>query len=396
MNSGVNYRGGIIPAQEPSIVGNTNLEGRATRLTCPTNSVAANTTTNHITTSGYSYDANGNMTNDGQNTLTYDAENRLLTSSGTLGSGTYTYDGKGRRVKRVSGSTTTVYIYSGSNIVAEYVNGAAPSSPTNEYFYAGDNKIASVESGSTYYYHNDRHSPRMRTNSSGTIQDQRGTFPFGETWYTTSLGPEWMFTNYQRDNESGNDYAYAREYVNRLGRFATGDPVQTKRSDAPRKFNLYSYVANDPINVTDPTGRLAAYCEEEPSSRSMYDVIWDPEFDPGPTFDDSLTPLDIDDLRWRFCVLTLNPEPSPPQPISITCTPFAGNVPLFGVCKYGCITTKIVPPSVGIAFFGTRRLTRDCGFLVDKVCPAVVNGTIPSSEGFEAVKIISCYMTKPN
>src|ERR1700730_15417812 len=102
--------------------------------------------------------------------------------------------------------------------------------------------MASVESGSTYYFHNDRHSLRIRTNSSGTIQDQRGTFPFGETWYKTVSASEWMFTNYQRDNESGNDYAWARESVNRLGRFATGDPVRVTRTADPQKFNRYSYV----------------------------------------------------------------------------------------------------------------------------------------------------------
>jgi hypothetical protein len=71
------------------------------------------------------YDASGNLTNDGLNTsITFDAENRTVSSSGTLGSGTYTYDGNGFRVKRISGSTT-VYVFSGSKVIAEYDNGAA-------------------------------------------------------------------------------------------------------------------------------------------------------------------------------------------------------------------------------------------------------------------------------
>jgi YD repeat-containing protein len=79
---------------------------------------------------GYSFDVNGNMLNDGVNTLTYDAEDQLITSSGSLGSGNYTYDGNGFRIKKVSGGTTTVAIYSASNVIAEYVNGAAPTSPS--------------------------------------------------------------------------------------------------------------------------------------------------------------------------------------------------------------------------------------------------------------------------
>jgi hypothetical protein len=57
------------------------------------------------------------MTNDGANTLVYDAENRVLTSTGSA-AGAYTYDGNNLRVKKVSGSTTTVYLSSGSNVNA--------------------------------------------------------------------------------------------------------------------------------------------------------------------------------------------------------------------------------------------------------------------------------------
>ena len=69
---------------------------------------------------GYSYDASGNLTNDGQNSLVYDAENRVVSSSGSLGSGTYTYDGNGLRVQKVSGTSTTIYIFSGTKVIAEY------------------------------------------------------------------------------------------------------------------------------------------------------------------------------------------------------------------------------------------------------------------------------------
>ncbi len=43
--------------------------------------VAVDATTNRITTAGFMYDANGNMTNDSINTLTYDGENRVVTST---------------------------------------------------------------------------------------------------------------------------------------------------------------------------------------------------------------------------------------------------------------------------------------------------------------------------
>jgi RHS repeat-associated protein len=109
-------------------------------------SVAVSAVTNQITTSGYAYDANGNMTNDGINTLVYDAENHAVLSSGTLGSGSYTYDGNGNRVQKVSGATTTVYIFSGTKVMAEYDSGAPPAGPTREYVYGGGTLLSRLGS----------------------------------------------------------------------------------------------------------------------------------------------------------------------------------------------------------------------------------------------------------
>jgi len=222
-------------------------------MTCPTNSVAIDATTNHITTSGYGYDLNGNMTNDGQNTLVYDGENRLTSSSGGLGQGTYTYDGNALRVKKVSGSTTTVYIFSGSKVIAEYVNGAVPASPTHEYIYSGSSMLAKVEGATVQYYYQDRHSVRGMTDSSGSKIGEQGHYPFGESWYAQNTTTKWQYTSYEHDAESNNDYAMAREYVNRLGRFSAPDPLAGFLTSA-QSLNRYSYALNDPIANIDPYG----------------------------------------------------------------------------------------------------------------------------------------------
>ena len=60
-----------------------------------------------MTGSGFSYDANGNMTGDGSNTLTYDAANRLIASSNGTTSGGYVYDGNGIRVEKCVPNCTT-------------------------------------------------------------------------------------------------------------------------------------------------------------------------------------------------------------------------------------------------------------------------------------------------
>jgi RHS repeat-associated protein len=230
--------------------------GCVSPMTCPTNSLTFSNSSGAKTNrpDGYGFDLNGNMTNDGSNTLTYDAENHFLTSTGTLGSGTYTYDGKGLRVKKVSGSATTVYIYSGPKVIAEYVNGAAPLSPTREYIYSGDKLLTKIEGGAAQYYHSDHLSVRLTTDSNGNKIGEQGHFPFGELWYANNTTSKWQFTTYERDSESGNDYAWARCHVNRLGRFSSADPLSGSLEN-PQSLNRYAYVTNDPIDLIDPSGQ---------------------------------------------------------------------------------------------------------------------------------------------
>ncbi|MGH9725429.1 MAG: RHS repeat-associated core domain-containing protein, partial [Candidatus Acidiferrales bacterium] len=75
-------------------------------------------------------------------------------------------------------------------------------------------------------------------------------------WYSTATTSEkWMYTSYERDGESGNDYALARSYENRLGRFTATDPLAAGAGN-PQSLNRYSYVGNDPIDGADPSGMV--------------------------------------------------------------------------------------------------------------------------------------------
>lgn len=225
-------------------------------------SVTVDATTNRIvqtTGTTYAYDANGNMTSDNLNTIVYDAENHATSSGGSLGSGTYTYDGNGLRVKKVSGSTTTVYIFSGSKVIAEYDNGTASSTPSREYVYGGSALLAKIDSSGTKYYHQDHLSNRLVTSSTGATVAQVGHFPFGESWYNAT-NDKLVFTSYERDAESGNDYAQARTYSSRLGRFSSPDPIAGSTGD-PQTLNRYSYARNLPSLMTDPTGMSPCFGE---------------------------------------------------------------------------------------------------------------------------------------
>ena len=235
-----------------------NISAGCTGITCPINSLSVSAATNQITGTGFGYDSSGNMTHDGVNTLTYDAENRAVTSSGTYGTGTYIYDGNNRRVQKCistcgSPTSSTVYIFSGGMPIAEYDNGAAVGSPTREFIYSDSKLLAVISVGATNYVLTDHLSPRAVVSSSGTVVGQQGHFPYGELWYAASTTTKYQFTDYERDSESENDYAKARLYVNRLGRFASPDPIEGDPAD-PQSLDRYSYVRDSPIDSIDPSG----------------------------------------------------------------------------------------------------------------------------------------------
>jgi RHS repeat-associated protein len=70
-------------------------------------------------------------------------------------------------------------------------------------------------------------------------------------------------TGKERDAESGNDYFSARYYASSMGRFLSPDwsakvvPVPYAKLDDPQSLNLYTYVRNNPLSRTDPTGHCA-------------------------------------------------------------------------------------------------------------------------------------------
>ena len=191
----------------------------------PSFSQAADPNTNRLP-SPYAYDAAGNMTSDGLNALVYDGANRVAISTQAGLAGTYSYDGGGLRVKKQVGSASaTVYVFSGAKAIAEYAAGGAANSPLREYVYSGTQLLATIEGGAMKYHLNDHLSARVTTDSSGIKIGEQGHYPFGESWYSTNTTTKWQFTSYERDSESGNDYAMMRQYVSRLARFSSPDPI---------------------------------------------------------------------------------------------------------------------------------------------------------------------------
>jgi RHS repeat-associated protein len=70
-------------------------------------------------------------------------------------------------------------------------------------------------------------------------------------------GVRQQFGGYERDNETGLDFAQARYYSNVQGRFTSPDPLlESAKVTNPQSWNRYTYVLNNPLVFIDPTGLL--------------------------------------------------------------------------------------------------------------------------------------------
>ena len=227
----------------------------------------------------YAYDPSGNLTANarGQN-FTFDAENLLTTATGSGLSMTYSYDGNNRRVKSYDAinDRTTVFVYDASGqLAAEYtINVPQPASPTVSYLT--NDAVGSV---------------RVTTNSFGDVQARRDYLPFGEELYAGLAGRNTAqkyssssddirkkFATYQRDSETGLDFAQSRYYSAMHGRFTSPDefkggpdelfdfeedaadnPTFYADLENPQSLNKYQYGYNNPYKFNDPDGHCP-YC----------------------------------------------------------------------------------------------------------------------------------------
>jgi RHS repeat-associated protein len=198
----------------------------------------------------YGYDSNGNVTKDALGrTFIYDGRDKATevkdSSSNTIGQ--YFYDGDRRRVKKVTSSETTIFVYDiFGKVIAEYAD-QAPQNPQVAY-------VTSDVLGT----------PRIATSAFGVVVSRHDYYPFGaeisSSQRTTSLGyaadsVRRTFTGYENDNETDLEFAQARYYSTSLGRFYSVDAAgaSAHKSD-PQSLNRYGYVRNNPLNLTDPSG----------------------------------------------------------------------------------------------------------------------------------------------
>ena len=119
------------------------------------------------------------------------------------------------------------------------------------YTYAGNTLVASQHNGNVKYYHQDRlGSNRIVTDSSGVVDSEYLSLPFGQSVVDDV---KYGFTGKELDS-SGLHYFGARYYDSNLGRFSSVDPLNGVDGNL-----AYAYVGNNPMNFVDPTGMDREY-----------------------------------------------------------------------------------------------------------------------------------------
>ena len=110
--------------------------------------------------------------------------------------------------------------------------------------------------------------PRMIIDQTGALANvkRHDYLPFGEELVAgiggRTIGQGYVgdnnrfkFTTYERDAETGLDYAQARYYASTQGRFTSVDPHNAGAyPDYPQSWNAYTYARNNPLLYVDPDG----------------------------------------------------------------------------------------------------------------------------------------------
>ncbi|MEZ8187617.1 RHS repeat-associated core domain-containing protein [Shewanella sp. 5S214] len=221
-------------------------------------------------TKTFTYDNNGNrLTGDGV-TLSYNDQNKPLTVDRNNVKSIFSYDANGNRYKQVkqqSGSVVSTTYYVGS------FEREVTLSSTVDKTYIGDHTIKmKAHVGSLGNQSPFQHVLRDHLGSVDTLMDaktgavlqRRGYDVFGRprdiaagnnlltSWQGVTKG----YTDHEHLNEQELIHMNGRIYDFNVGRFLSVDPF-LQFPENSQSANPYSYILNNPMSGTDPTGYLA-------------------------------------------------------------------------------------------------------------------------------------------
>jgi RHS repeat-associated protein len=198
------------------------------------------------------YDADGNLTDDGTTQYTYDEFNKLAEIDDGTTHTTVAYDALGNRIGMTGGDTQEISWDINNDLpLAAEIDGAT-------YWY--DPKGNPIGTDLVYeevIRQDGLGNPLGVHSRGGSVQWSSSLLPFGELYNTneetlTTDDVDVAFSGGYNDPTSDNVHLRLRDYNPAQGRFTSVDPVRGQL-DQPY-VSPYAYANNQPTTLTDPSG----------------------------------------------------------------------------------------------------------------------------------------------
>ena len=246
------------------------------------NQLVSATVTNsgtQIAAYAYSYDPAGNRLMEqspaGNFTATYNALNQLSVSTDPAGSRTNEWDAANRLTAVNSGNQRAELSYDGQSRVAgirQLVSGVEVSHRlfvwnggriseerdtngvvTKRFFPQGVQFTTGTNAGVYYYTRDHLGSVRELTDAGGNVRARYAYDPYGRrTKVSGDVDADFGFAGMFWSAEASLWLTHFRAYDPDLGRWLSRDPL--KNEEVIQRSSPYTYVANNPVNLTDALG----------------------------------------------------------------------------------------------------------------------------------------------
>lgn len=220
----------------------------------------------------FGYDDNGNMTSGNDRSLTYTSFDKPIDIVRSGQTTSFEYDTNQKRVKQIKGTDITTYINPRWDTGVHYEKEQSATEIKHKHFInAGNIPIAiytTIENSPLIelrYLHKDHlGSVTTITSDNGSVVEDLSYQAFGErrnsdwsdaTTELTSNTTHHGFTGHEHLDNVGLIHMNARLYDPKLGRFISAD-TKIPSKDNLEAFNRYTYVYNNPLSLTDPSGHF--------------------------------------------------------------------------------------------------------------------------------------------
>ncbi|MFJ7048344.1 RHS repeat-associated core domain-containing protein [Streptomyces sp. NPDC101112] len=209
-------------------------------------------------TDSYTYDDAGRLksrTVDGATTdLVWNVLGQVTATNGATTTG-YVYDAEGEVLIRKSATENVLYL------AGQEIHKASGATPKATRYYgngaavvASRTAVSATTSKLNWIMSDGQASTQLTVDTATGTAQRRRYLPFGAQRGSTALptGTDRGFLGKPEDDTTGLSILGARMYDASLGRFLSPDPLTTPYT--PQSLNAYSYSLNNPIAYSDPTG----------------------------------------------------------------------------------------------------------------------------------------------